>query len=152
MGAASAFVIALGIVAIWALSGPFFNFSDTWQLFINTGTTVATFLMVFIIQNTQNRDSKALHLKLDELIHSSKSARDSFVELENLTDDELNLLDQEFKEMHEKLHTVPVVHNLHSKIKAEKDRRGNIGSAGRAISNMLNTPLGTFKNDDEQKK
>lgn len=154
MGTASAFIISCVIVIVWGISGPFFNYSDTWQLYINTGTTVATFLMVFIIQNTQNRDSKALHLKLDELIHSSKSARNTFVELENLTDEQLSVLDKEFKELHEKLHGAPVVHSLHSKIEAERNRRLSIKTAGQAISSILKTPLAAVKKVEEstQKK
>ena len=82
-GHPSAFVISALIVAIWAITGPIFKFSDTWQLVINTGTTIITFLMVFLIQNTQNRDSAAIHLKLDELIRSHKEARNSMLDLEH---------------------------------------------------------------------
>jgi len=82
------FMLALGMVIIWILTGPIFNFSDTWQLVINTGTTIVTFLMVFLIQNSQNRDAAAVQVKLDELIRVSK-ARNSFVGLERLTDEEL---------------------------------------------------------------
>src|SRR5881628_1273969 len=78
-GRASAFVIALAIVVVWAVSGPIFHFSDTWQLVINTGTTVLTFLMVFVIQNTIDRDSMALHVKLDELIRVTQEASDSLI-------------------------------------------------------------------------
>lgn len=140
MGTASAFIISCLIVLVWGITGPFFDYSDTWQLYINTGTTVATFLMVFIIQNTQNRDSKALHLKLDELIHSSKSARNSFVELENLSDEELSILDKEFHTLHDKIHN-PVVKKLHSKIEAEKERRGALRNAAGAVGRVLKAPL-----------
>lgn len=140
MGTASAFIISCLIVLVWGITGPFFDYSDTWQLYINTGTTVATFLMVFIIQNTQNRDSKALHLKLDELIHSSKSARNSFVELENLSDEELSILDKEFHTLHDKIHN-PVVKKLHSKIEAEKERRGALRNAAGAVGRALKAPL-----------
>lgn len=87
-GRASAFILAAGIVIVWAVSGPIFGFSDTWQLVINTGTTIVTFLMVFLIQNSQNRDSAAIQVKLDELIRVSE-ARNSLVGIEHLTDDEL---------------------------------------------------------------
>jgi low affinity Fe/Cu permease len=88
VGKAWVFAIALGTVVVWALSGPYFNYSDTWQLVINTGTTIMTFLMVFLIQNSQNRDSAAIQVKLDELIRVSK-ANNSFMGLEHLTDEEL---------------------------------------------------------------
>jgi low affinity Fe/Cu permease len=87
-GRASTFMIALTVVVVWAVSGPFFGYSDTWQLVINTGTTIVTFLMVFLIQNSQNRDSAAIQVKLDELIRTS-AAHNSFVGIEHLTDEEL---------------------------------------------------------------
>jgi low affinity Fe/Cu permease len=90
------FIAALAVVVIWAFSGHFFHYSDTWQLVINTGTTIVTFLMVFLIQNTQNRDSHALHLKLDELIRANQNARNRMIMLEELSDEELNELQEEF--------------------------------------------------------
>jgi low affinity Fe/Cu permease len=102
VGSAWAFVIAVTTIVIWAVTGPIFDFSDTWQLVINTGTTIVTFLMVFLIQNTQNRDAKAIHLKLDELIKGLKGARTSMVDLEDLTDEELEKLQQEFQRLHER--------------------------------------------------
>ena len=99
LGGHWAFGVALAVVVLWAATGPWFDFSDTWQLVINTGTTIITFLMVFLIQNTQNRDAKALHLKLDELIRSTAKARNSFVNLEHLTDDELATLQAEFEKV-----------------------------------------------------
>jgi low affinity Fe/Cu permease len=131
-GSAGAFIFAFLVVAVWALTGPLFGFSDTWQLFINTGTTIMTFLMVFLIQNTQNRDSKAMQLKLDELIRST-TARDAFVDVEELTDEELEGLDNEFRELHEKQATSHTMKKLHKKIEEEHVRR----SAKRQNSNVL---------------
>jgi low affinity Fe/Cu permease len=91
------------IVLIWALTGPYFHFSDTWQLVINTGTTIVTFLMVFLIQNTQNRDAKAMQLKLDELIRAVSKARNELVDLENSDDDKIADLTKEFSAIRKKL-------------------------------------------------
>ncbi|MEY2485692.1 MAG: hypothetical protein QOH39_1340 [Verrucomicrobiota bacterium] len=102
LGTPWAFILALLVILVWGLTGPMFHFSDTWQLIINTGTTIVTFLMVFLIQNTQNRDAKAVHLKLDELIRALKGARDHLVDLEKLSDDELNKLENEFTRIHKK--------------------------------------------------
>ena len=97
LGSAWAFAGAVLTILVWVLSGPMFHFSDTWQLVINTATTIVTFLMVFLIQNTQNRDAKAVHLKLDELIRALKNARNELVDLENLSDEELQKLGEQFK-------------------------------------------------------
>jgi low affinity Fe/Cu permease len=97
LGSPWAFAAAILIIAVWAATGPIFHFSDTWQLIINTGTTIVTFLMVFLIQNTQNRDAKAVHLKLDEIIRALKKARNEMVDLEDLSDEELDKLEQQFK-------------------------------------------------------
>ena len=99
LGSAWAFVIALLAIAIWLVTGPVFHFSNTWQLIINTGTTIITFLMVFLIQNTQNRDAMAIHLKLDELIRALQGARNSMVDLEDLSDEQLELLRTEFENL-----------------------------------------------------
>ncbi len=96
LGTYSAFVVALAIVVAWAVSGPVFHFSDSWQLVINTGTTIVTFLMVFLIQATQNRETRALHLKIDELIRAHRHARNLFTQLEHATDEELDELEREF--------------------------------------------------------
>lgn len=96
------FLSAVMLIAGWLVTGPLFNFSDTWQLFINTFTTIITFLMVFLIQNTQNRDTKALHLKLDELIKSVKGARLSLLESEDLSDIELDELREEYKNLRDR--------------------------------------------------
>lgn len=102
VGKSWAFGIACLVVAVWALTGPMFHFSDTWQLVINTGTTIVTFLMVFLIQNTQNRDAMAIHLKLDELIKGVKGARNRLVSLEEYGDDELEQLKNEFDALHKR--------------------------------------------------
>jgi low affinity Fe/Cu permease len=102
LGSAWAFAIALLIIVIWAATGPTFHYSDTWQLIINTGTTIVTFLMVFLIQNTQNRDSKAMHLKLDEIIRSLKNARNELVDLEELADEDLKRLEEQFRRVRQK--------------------------------------------------
>jgi low affinity Fe/Cu permease len=96
VGSAYAFGVAILVVLVWALSGPLFGFSDTWQLVINTGTTIVTFLMVFLIQNTQNRDSRAVHLKLDELILYTRNANNELVNTENFTDEQLERLEAHF--------------------------------------------------------
>ena len=86
------FIIALSVILVWAVTGPIFHFSDTWQLIINTGTTIITFLMVFLIQNSQNRDGAAMQAKLDELLRAVDKARETFIGIEHLTDDQLELL------------------------------------------------------------
>lgn len=97
LGSSKAFFFALLLVLIWLVTGPMFDYSDTWQLFINTTTTVITFLVVILIQHTQNHDAKALHLKLDELIRALKSARTRLVNLEQMSDEELSNLQDEFQ-------------------------------------------------------
>jgi low affinity Fe/Cu permease len=97
VGSSWAFILAALIILVWAVTGPLFHYSDTWQLVINTGTTIITFLMVFLIQNTQNRDAKAIHLKLDELIRGVKGARTHLVDLEAMSDEELDRLQEHFK-------------------------------------------------------
>lgn len=94
-----AFAIATGALVGWALSGPFFGFSDTWQLVINTGTTIVTFLMVFLIQNTQNRDSEALQVKLDELIRANKGAHNALLDLEELEEEELDKIRDKYEKL-----------------------------------------------------
>jgi low affinity Fe/Cu permease len=90
------------VIVVWILTGPTFHFSDTWQLIINTATTVITFLMVFLIQNTQNRDAKAVHLKLDEIIRALKGARNQLVDLEDLSDEDLKKLEEQFRRLRAK--------------------------------------------------
>jgi len=98
-GSPWAFLSAASVVILWVVSGPVFHFSDTWQLVINTGTTIVTFLMVFLIQNTQNRDSKSLHLKLDELIRATSGAQNVLIESEDFTDKDLEELRKAFEQL-----------------------------------------------------
>ena len=98
-GRPSAFIIAVSIIALWAVTGPFFHFSDTWQLVINTGTTIITFLMVFLIQNTQYRDSEAIHIKLDELIRAIAEAHNALLDLEELEDDDLDRIRKDYENL-----------------------------------------------------
>lgn len=115
-GRPSAFLVACAIIAVWALTGPFFGFSDTWQLVVNTGTTVVTFLMVFLIQNTQNRDSEAMQVKLDELIRATDGAHNALLDLEELEQHELDQLRATYSKLAKK---------------ARKDLRQGIGDTGR---------------------
>jgi low affinity Fe/Cu permease len=98
-GRPSAFIIAFSIVVVWAVTGPIFGFSDTWQLVINTGTTIVTFLMVFLIQSTQNRDSEAMQVKLDEIIRAIGHAKNELLDLEELEEEDLDAIKQSYQEM-----------------------------------------------------
>jgi len=100
VGTSWAFIVAIAIVVVWGTTGPIFHFSDTWQLVINTGTTIITFLMVFLIQNTQNRQDTAIQIKLDELIKGVKGARTSLVNIEDISDEELDRLHKQFERLH----------------------------------------------------
>ncbi|QHS51706.1 low affinity iron permease family protein [Edaphobacter sp. 12200R-103] len=102
MGSRWAFVFAVGVIVMWGVTGPIYHYSDTWQLIINTGTTIVTFLMVFLIQNTQNRDARAINLKLNELIESIKSARNEMIDIEHLSDAELDVLAHRYEAVREK--------------------------------------------------
>lgn len=106
MGSAPVFILALLLIIAWALTGHHFNYSESWQLIINTSTTIITFLMVFVIQNTQNRDARTMHLKLDELIRSIKTARNDMINLDELTDEQLDHLEAEFKKLRNAVHTM----------------------------------------------
>jgi low affinity Fe/Cu permease len=119
VGSPWAFIIAVTIIVVWAASGPLFGYSDTWQLVINTGTTIITFLMVFLIQNTQNRDAKAIHLKLDELLKGVKGARTSLVDLEDLSDEQLD----ELQEYYERLHKDAASHAAKRRSPKKKKKR-----------------------------
>jgi low affinity Fe/Cu permease len=125
MGSPWAFVGAVIIIVLWARAGPLYHFSDTWQLVINTGTTIVTFLMVFLIQNTQNRDGKAIQLKLDELIRAAKGARNRLVELENCSDEELAELKAEFTRIRERAagHKKSASEKELARVEAEEQKR-----------------------------
>ena len=120
LGSAWSFAGAVLVILVWLLTGPTFHFSDTWQLIINTATTVITFLMVFLIQNTQNRDAKAIHLKLDELIKGVGGARTGLVDLEDMSDEELEKLHKEFESLHKEVDSK--LNKSHSKKKSSRSK------------------------------
>ena len=115
LGTAWAFMGAVSVIVIWGLTGHIFHYSDTWQLIINTGTTIVTFLMVFLIQNTQNRDSKAIQLKLDEIIRSLSGARNRLMDLETLSDEELQRFQDEFQRLRKLSESPAAVRSLGGK-------------------------------------
>ena len=106
VGSPLAFILAIFAIVAWGVSGPMFHYSDTWQLVINTSTTIVTFLMVFLIQNTQNRDARVMHLKLDELIRATDPARNSLLDLEDLSDKEIEKLEREFKSLRTQIQAI----------------------------------------------
>jgi low affinity Fe/Cu permease len=124
VGSPWAFVLAVLTIVVWGITGPYFNYSDTWQLFINTGTTVITFLMVFLIQNTQNRETRIVALKLDELLRGVEGARTGLVELDHMTDIELEVVQEEFARMRDKY--APLIDDdlahVERELKARKQR------------------------------
>jgi low affinity Fe/Cu permease len=99
VGSKWAFTTAVLVILFWGLCGPYFHFSDTWQVVVNTATTIVTFLIVFLIQNTQNRDARAIHLKLDEIIHALKGARNEMIQIENLSDSDLASISKNFEKI-----------------------------------------------------
>jgi low affinity Fe/Cu permease len=133
-GRPSAFLLCCLIVVIWAISGPMFHYSDTWQLVINTGTTIVTFLMVFLIQNTQNRDNAALQAKLDELIRTSK-AKNEFIGIENLSDEELDDILMECEK-----HRPDVVRRAEAR--ADSRRKADIATARKTAARRAKQPAG----------
>lgn len=147
-GSPYVFVGAIVVIIVWALSGHAVHYSDTWQLVINTGTTIVTFLMVFLIQNTQNRDTKATQLKLDELIKTQSGARNMFVGLEDISDEELAEIAEEFKKLHENSAPTPALIKLRKKIEEERAKRTTLTQIpGKVLTTVL-TPLGL----DQSKK
>lgn len=137
-GSSTAFLTALSVVVIWAVSGPLFDFSETWQLVINTGTTIITFLMVFLIQKAQNKDSKAIQLKLNELIAANEKSSNRMVDIEDLTEEELDRLHEYYKKISDLAGKEDDIHTSHSIDAAEKlherkkqiKRKINMGSNG----------------------
>lgn len=119
------FVVAFGLILLWAISGPFFDFNDTWQLVINTSTTIVTFLMVFLIQNTQNRDTDALHIKIDELLRSTRRAHNALLGLDDLDADTLRELRQRYQHMGEQDGETP------ESVAAEEERQCGCGEERR---------------------
>ncbi|RZJ99232.1 MAG: low affinity iron permease family protein [Flavobacterium sp.] len=113
-GSSAAFLTAFAIILFWAISGPVFHFSDTWQLVINTGTTIVTFLMVFLIQKSQNKDGKAIQLKLNELIAASRHASNRMVDIEDLTEAELDFLHRYYEKLSDKAEEDEDIHKSHS--------------------------------------
>jgi low affinity Fe/Cu permease len=125
LGSRWAFTTAVLIIAVWALCGPFYHFSDAWQLVINTSTTIITFLMVFLIQNTQNRDARAINLKLNELIHAIDKAKNHMIDIENLSDEELNELAATYESIRLKS-LAREVHKLEQRQAAKTVHEGNV--------------------------
>jgi low affinity Fe/Cu permease len=143
----NAFLLSIFTVLVWLATGPYFHYSEKWLITITVITDVIIFVMVFSIQNTQFRDSKAIQLKLNELIIADKKARDTFIGLETLTDNELGVLDQEFKQLLAHLEIHPAMHKLHATIKQEKAKRPSFyEQAGHIVESLL-SPL----NDDKDK-
>jgi low affinity Fe/Cu permease len=147
VGSPWAFVIATAVIIIWAVTGPLFGFSDTWQLVINTGTTIITFLMVFLIQNTQNRDSRAMHIKLDELIRASK-ARNDFVDVENMSDADLDRFDKEFENIAQTLAAARAKRGLKEKFNTDRNQE-ELRKARKNIQQKEVERLGERLEDDK---
>lgn len=145
----TAFMLSIAVVAVWLITGPSFDFSDTWLITITVITDVIIFIMVFSIQNTQFRDSKAIQLKLNELISADKKARDTFIGLEELTDTELSAIDDEFKQLLNELDVHPAMHKLHKTIKQEKAKRPTLQEQTGHLLETLFSPL-TSKDHDHK--
>ena len=148
-GTTSVFILAIIGVLIWVISGPYFHFSNTWLAVISAVTDAVIFIMVFSLQNTQNRDSKAIQLKLNELIHADNKARNEFVGLEELTDQELVEIDNEFKKILASVDPNHPLYKLHKKISDEKKSRFDLPKqAGRIVETLLSP----FKEDIKSQK
>ncbi len=129
-GSSWAFLAAVAVIIIWRVTGPLFGFSDTWQLVINTGTTIITFLMVFLIQNTQNRDAKAIHLKLDEIIHVLGPAHDELLDVEDRTDEELRELIRLYRRVAERKHDSDDRDEIAADARERRDENVEEGKSG----------------------
>ena len=142
-GSSSAFLTAFGIVIVWAISGPFFNYSEDWQLVINTGTTIITFLMVFVIQKAQNKESLAVQLKLNELIAATKGASNRLVAVEGLSEEELQILCQHYEAMAELTKKASDLRKSHSVEEAIEDAQAKLVANGEGIPETAteNSPL-----------
>ncbi len=134
-GSPWAFIAAIILIIVWVVTGPVFHFSDTWQLVANTATNIITFVMVFIIQSSQNRDTKALHLKLDELIRATEGTRNAMVNLEDLSDEQINHLLQEFERLSRLGGTEPI-HDV-AEIKVEEEEPGHESNDGPVSSGAI---------------
>ncbi len=145
----AAFVLSMVVVLVWLVAGPRYHFSDTWLITITVITDVIIFVMVFSIQNTQARDSKAIQLKLNELIVADKKARDTFIGLETLTDNELEHLDDDFKKLLSKLEVHPAMHKLHTTIKQEKAKRPSFYKQTEHFVDALLSPLSSKDRNQE---
>ena len=146
VGSYWAFLIASVTVIAWGVTGPYFGYSDTWQLFINTGTTVVTFLMVFLIQNTQNRETRIVSLKLDELLRGVEGARTGFINLDEMTDDELEHIQGEFSRLRDKY--APLVDDDLAHVEKEMDQRRkrkltDLAPGQRAAEKLSTWPAGS---------
>jgi low affinity Fe/Cu permease len=128
-GSSWAFIVALSAVIVWAVSGPFFNFSNTWQLAVNTGTTVITFLMVFLIQRSQNKEMQAVHLKLNELVAALEGASSRLVDIEDLSEEELKTLHQHYQKLAQIAKKDIDLRQSHSIEEAEKRFKGKVRKA-----------------------
>jgi len=131
-GTSGAFVIALAVLVIWAISGPLFHFSDTWQLVINTGTTIVTFLMVFLIQRTQNKDAQAIHLKLNEIVAAMEGASNRLVDVEALSEEEIEVLHNHYQKLVAMAKHDAKLTETHSIEEAELRHQSKLGTRGRA--------------------
>jgi len=138
-GTSGAFVVALAVLIVWAISGPLFHFSDTWQLVINTGTTIVTFLMVFLIQRTQNKDALAIHLKLNEIVAAIDGASNRLVDVEDLTEDEIAILHKHYQKLVAMAKHDATLTQTHSVEEAEVRHRTKMGNRRRAGLSEANT-------------